>query len=300
MSRRTLFVIITAAVAVAAGTLLVVVADGQNNRDFPDVRPGHPRYYDIRDATGYGWFVGYTNGTFRPGQKISATQLSNVIRRIFGTDGIRRDDAAAFVVAGCSVSPRIPGCPDPATNPPSRPVDVAELSSRTTWDNPDFCRNIPPFRLTDIIRTDGQNYRDGYCIVIRNIPAGITAGYDVRRFPVIVPPHNTDGRPYCPEMTYRVAASRITERRNGTMTIPVGTRYITNEPERVPLLVCAYYKNPDGDVMTHIRAVITDGYGGQCPDDIVCYSGIRYPSECDYATYGFRFTNGCVPNALAE
>ena len=82
-----------AAVIMALGAGMVL---GQNT--FDDVPDSDPRIEDIQYATAQGWFQGYPDGSFRPGQEISEGQLAKVIRR--ARPGMTRGDAAVFLRGG--------------------------------------------------------------------------------------------------------------------------------------------------------------------------------------------------------
>ena len=82
-----------AAVVMALGAGVVL---GQNT--FNDVPDSDPRIEDIQYAAAQGWFQGYPDGSFRPGQEISEGQLAKVIRR--ARSGMTRGDAAVFLRGG--------------------------------------------------------------------------------------------------------------------------------------------------------------------------------------------------------
>ena len=66
---------------------------------FSDVGETHPRHWDVKYATDYGWFQGYPDGTFRPDRTVTAAQTALVLRRAF-PDGASRADLAAFMREG--------------------------------------------------------------------------------------------------------------------------------------------------------------------------------------------------------
>ena len=82
-----------ASVVMALGAGVVL---GQNT--FNDVPDSDPRIEDIQYAAAQGWFQGYPDGSFRPGQEISEGQLAKVIRR--ARPGMTRGDAAVFLRGG--------------------------------------------------------------------------------------------------------------------------------------------------------------------------------------------------------
>ena len=66
---------------------------------FTDVPQEHPQRVDIEYAVAQNWFLGYTDGTFKPDRKITAEQITTVIQRAF-PDGATRGDMAVFMRAG--------------------------------------------------------------------------------------------------------------------------------------------------------------------------------------------------------
>ena len=66
---------------------------------FTDVPQEHPQRVDIEYAVAQNWFLGYTDGTFKPDREITAEQITTVIQRAF-PDGATRGDMAVFMRAG--------------------------------------------------------------------------------------------------------------------------------------------------------------------------------------------------------
>ncbi len=66
---------------------------------FTDVPKEHPQRVDIEYAVAQNWFLGYTDGTFKPDRIITAEQITTVIQRAF-PDGATRGDMAVFMRAG--------------------------------------------------------------------------------------------------------------------------------------------------------------------------------------------------------
>ena len=76
--RRALALVIV--VGLAAGGAM---ASAQAPAEFPDVPDDHPRKADIDYAVARGWFQGYGDGTFQPDRKITPSQITSVVRRVF-------------------------------------------------------------------------------------------------------------------------------------------------------------------------------------------------------------------------
>ena len=66
---------------------------------FSDVGETHPRHWDVKYASDYGWFQGYPDGTFRPDRTVTAARTSLVLRRAF-PEGASRADLATFMREG--------------------------------------------------------------------------------------------------------------------------------------------------------------------------------------------------------
>ena len=66
--------------------------------------PGdHPRKLDIDYAAGRGWFEGFEDGTFRPDQVVTASQIAALVGRVFAEvseEGVDRLEAALFMQHG--------------------------------------------------------------------------------------------------------------------------------------------------------------------------------------------------------
>ncbi len=93
----------TALAAVAAVLLAVpVVAQMQ----FSDVPDDNPHRADIDAVAGRGWFVGYGDGTYKPDQKISPSEMTRVLTRAFD-EGLTRAEFASFMVAGSEWQSRV-------------------------------------------------------------------------------------------------------------------------------------------------------------------------------------------------
>lgn len=63
---------------------------------FSDVPDDHPHAASIIYTADKGWFFGYDDGTFRPDQAITPTQMAAVLARVF-PDGLTRGEFATFL-----------------------------------------------------------------------------------------------------------------------------------------------------------------------------------------------------------
>ena len=83
--------------AVVAAVLLAVpvVAPIQ----FSDISDDNPHRADINAVAGQRWFVGYRDGTYKPDQKISPSEMTRVLTRAFD-EGLTRAEFASFMVGG--------------------------------------------------------------------------------------------------------------------------------------------------------------------------------------------------------
>lgn len=96
-------------IAVAAAVLLAVPVFAQIQ--FSDVPDDNPHRRDINYVAGQRWFLGYGDGTYKPDQKITPAQMTNVLTRAF-EEGITRAEFASFMVAGNEWRQRIKTIPD--------------------------------------------------------------------------------------------------------------------------------------------------------------------------------------------
>ena len=102
--RRTLVAVIVFGLALPGAAAYAQTAA----TDFPDVPDDHPRKADIEYAAARGWFRGYGDGTFRPNQIITPSEIAIVVSRVFeaasGEDmsgqEVTRLDAALFMQHG--------------------------------------------------------------------------------------------------------------------------------------------------------------------------------------------------------
>ncbi len=88
--------------AAALALFLVVSAGaGYANGDSgsSDVPADHPQRADIEYAVARGWFLGYPDGTFRPGQTVTTAQTIAAVRGAF-PEGATRADLATYAGAG--------------------------------------------------------------------------------------------------------------------------------------------------------------------------------------------------------
>lgn len=83
--------------AVAALVLLSVPVVAQIQ--FSDVETDNPHRDDINNVARERWFVGYRDGTYKPDQNISPSEMTRVLSRAFD-EGITRAEFASFLVAG--------------------------------------------------------------------------------------------------------------------------------------------------------------------------------------------------------
>ena len=70
---------------------------------FSDVSDDHPRKADIDYAVERGWFEGYDDGTFKPDQTVSASEITTLASRVFDAiaeEGMSRLDVALFLQHG--------------------------------------------------------------------------------------------------------------------------------------------------------------------------------------------------------
>ena len=84
-------------IAVAAAVLLAVPVVAQIQ--FSDVPDNNPHREDINFVAGERWFVGYRDGTYKPDQKISPSEMTRVLTRAFD-EGLTRAEFASFMVGG--------------------------------------------------------------------------------------------------------------------------------------------------------------------------------------------------------
>ena len=84
-------------IAVAAAVLLAVPVVAQIQ--FSDVPDNDPHRRDINFVAGERWFVGYRDGTYKPDQEISPSEMTRVLTRAFD-EGLTRAEFASFMVGG--------------------------------------------------------------------------------------------------------------------------------------------------------------------------------------------------------
>ena len=90
-------------IAVAAAVLLAVPVFAQIQ--FSDVPDNDPHRRDIDAVAGERWFVGYRDGTYKPDQEISPSEMTRVLTRAF--EGLTRAEFASFMVAGNAYIKRV-------------------------------------------------------------------------------------------------------------------------------------------------------------------------------------------------
>lgn len=100
------FSVAAAFILAAAGAAVATSAS------FSDLPNDHPQRSDIEYAVEQGWFLGYGDGTFRPDQVITQSQIATVIGRAF-SKGSTRADLATFLRGGAE---RLAATPDPMGN----------------------------------------------------------------------------------------------------------------------------------------------------------------------------------------
>lgn len=77
---------------------------------FSDVPDDHRYELEIFNVVKAGWFQGYPDGTFRPGQTVTAAQIAKVMQRVFSS-GATRAELAAFMRSGAGHLPAGPAPP---------------------------------------------------------------------------------------------------------------------------------------------------------------------------------------------
>lgn len=83
--------------AVVAVVLLAIPVVAQIQ--FSDVPDDHSRRSDINYVAEQRWFVGYGDGTYKPSQKISPSEMTRVLTRAF-SGGLTRAEFASFMRGG--------------------------------------------------------------------------------------------------------------------------------------------------------------------------------------------------------
>ena len=101
---------------------------------FSDVGETHPRHWDVKYATDYGWFQGYPDGTFRPDRTVTAAQTALVLRRAF-PDGASRADLAAFMREGHRALDEINQAKAPYTGAEYLAYEIDSEQGGDVWDN---------------------------------------------------------------------------------------------------------------------------------------------------------------------
>ena len=86
-------------VIAVATTVLVSVVPVVAQIQFSDVPDDNPHRNDINAVAGQRWFVGYRDGTYKPDQKISPSEMARVLTRAFD-EGLTRAEFASFMVGG--------------------------------------------------------------------------------------------------------------------------------------------------------------------------------------------------------
>ena len=84
-------------IAVAAAVLVAVPVVAQIQ--FSDVPANNPHRDNINYVASQKWFVGYRDGTYKPDQNISPSEMTRVLWRAFDK-GLTRAEFASFLVAG--------------------------------------------------------------------------------------------------------------------------------------------------------------------------------------------------------
>lgn len=84
-------------IAVVAAVLVAVPVVAQIQ--FSDVPANNPHRDNINYVAGQKWFVGYRDGTYKPDQNISPSEMTRVLWRAFDK-GLTRAEFASFLVAG--------------------------------------------------------------------------------------------------------------------------------------------------------------------------------------------------------
>ena len=83
--------------AVVAAVLVAVPVVAQIQ--FSDVPANNPHRDNINYVAGQKWFVGYRDGTYKPDQNISPSEMTRVLWRAFDK-GLTRAEFASFLIAG--------------------------------------------------------------------------------------------------------------------------------------------------------------------------------------------------------
>lgn len=86
-------------VSVVAAVLVAVPVVAQ--LQFSDVPADNPHLDNINYVASQKWFVGYRDGTYKPDQEISPSEMTRVLWRAFD-EGLTRAEFASFLVAGNS------------------------------------------------------------------------------------------------------------------------------------------------------------------------------------------------------
>lgn len=95
----TLISVLAVGMALAGGGAYAQTSD----MGFSDVSDDHPRKADIDYAVEREWFEGYDDGTFKPDQTVSASEITALANRVFediAEEGVSRLDVALFLQHG--------------------------------------------------------------------------------------------------------------------------------------------------------------------------------------------------------
>ena len=84
-------------IAVTAAVLVAVPVVAQIQ--FSDVPANNPHRDNINYVAEQRWFIGYGDGTYKPDQNISPSEMTKVLTRAFD-EGITRAEFATFLIAG--------------------------------------------------------------------------------------------------------------------------------------------------------------------------------------------------------
>ena len=251
-------------------------------RLFHDVPGNHPYAHAIATAEQDGWFRGYSDGTFKPDQYISANELQTVILRKHPR--LTRAQAAAFVIAGekaITGNPPLPASTTTTTAPPARPGNPPPSAIYDGWWPPIDWQE-PTSCMTST-----------YCVPIRlsDVPDGLKIGWRVVR---------DNGE----QVAFQ---SPIPMPQNGNYDIPLGKMetkgrmgdnlWIVAEPYSVGLSV---FFVTGWDAITENRLVRN---GVHCDSYLPCYGEFRFvpvdgAGRCLFDPrpgYGGHAPSACLP-----
>ena len=167
----------SAIVEIVDGSVVVTVGSPSGFADVPD---DHDYKDEIFNVVEEGWFEGYPDGTFRPDQTVTPSQIAKVLQRVFSS-GSTRADLAAFMREGAGTLPAGPSPPGGEPGSHSAIEDLLLYTSEARRADGEYGRQLWA------AATDGTNpvrlvEEPVYILEFRRSPDGDHIAYSTAAF----------------------------------------------------------------------------------------------------------------------